>query len=110
LPPIMKTIFQGRQFLQWAQGLVQQFLHVVRTAMIDRCLAFANYLERAEAHAITRAARGRHSPLLRAGLPAPTFPDPRLAGRSWDVDFDNAPTAVGHAVPERPRALGGGDR
>lgn len=105
--------------LQRARWTLRWFAHVARTKMIDSSLEFANYLERVEANAIRRAAQekwGDQSHVLRAPLPAPTFPDPRLVGtsRCWHAaptplepsqpnrpslgpsedDFDNAPTAV----------------
>jgi hypothetical protein len=77
--------------------------------MINRSLEFANYLERAEARAIRRAAEGRQSPLLLAQLPDPTFPDPRLRRQTCyfvsddELIEDSRPTLP--SVQERTRRL-----
>lgn len=93
---------------------------MVRGKAIEWCLAFANYLQSAQAQAIARAAAG--SGRLPAGvpLPPPTFPNPTrrrsppprvsptvfrqspVLSRPSEVkheDFDDAPTAVYHPIP-----------
>lgn len=94
--------------------------YVARDKVIQWCLALANYLQRAQAHAITRAMSANRGGLP-AGvtLPPPTFPNPSrryspaprapsaaelsLAINSSSElryeDFDDAPTEVYHPVP-----------
>lgn len=116
--------------------------YAVRAKMMRWCLTFANFLERGQAHAITRAASAKGLGLP-AGItvPPPSFPSPERAHFSLPrapprlfpdepplngiaqgkaalmhlrlsdselryEDFDDAPTAVYHAVPTldgRPR-------
>lgn len=103
-----------------ARDSIFRIAYVARDQVIKWCLALANYLQRAQAHAIMRATSA-HRGGLPAGvtLPPPTFPNPSRryspahqapSASSLSLrfnssselryeDFDDAPTEVYHPVP-----------
>lgn len=158
----METFSLSRRFaltpaLDTFHYAVFRIAYATRATVIRWCLAFANFLERGQAHAITRAAFAKGlGPPAGVTIPPPTFPSPdrrhlpfrgapalfpdeRARGTiaqeqatsvvngdsstskmgHWEPhiirvseselryeDFDDAPTAVYHAIPTlegRPR-------
>jgi hypothetical protein len=139
----METLSLPRQLalthaLDTIRYVIFRLAYAARGTLIRWCLAFANFLERGQAHGITRAASAKGwGPPAGVTIPPPTFPSPdRRHGRFFAhsdapiisvseselryEDFDDVQTAVYRAAPtlesrpmgahRRPPAVEGSSR
>lgn len=113
--------------LDKVRGSLGGLAYVARGTVIQWCLALANHLQRAQAQAITRAAKAKGQP-AGVNIPPPTFPNPSrwesppprvpftlyMRPPSIDAsrreikhdDFDEEPTALYTPIPTNGGRVG----
>ncbi len=88
--------------------------YVARGTLMRWCLAFANFLERGQAHAISRAASASGLGLpAGVAIPPPFLPSPNrahLSSRRETSEVPFAPPHAGHAAGSRSATPSGGSK